>query len=270
MSSPSAFQCLFCNHLNPAGASFCNECGSQLQLQQCDLCGSINKRSARVCYKCGAALAVHPSYAGAQLLPPRLGAGSDCVDGGAAADDTTLAESLARALDAARGEPGVARTNSGNPRNPVWPRAGLDLADAQPVLPASVATERRSATRHPLLLLLLLLVVAVAFHFLPWSSWSMALRTAVAGGERESAPRLPTLTAPAGQAGQAAIGSGQRPPRALAGDAALPAAVPAVVPFTGARTAAADAGKSAAALPERSACADAVAALGLCAVPNKE
>lgn len=263
MSSPSAFQCLFCNHLNPVGASFCNECGSQLQLQQCDLCGSINKRSARVCYKCGAALAVHPSYAGAQLLPPRQGAGSDYGDGGAAADDTTLAESLARALDAARGEPGVARTNSRNPRNPVWPRAGLDLADAQPVLTASVATERRSATRHPLVLLLLLLFVAVAFHFLPWSSWSMALRTAVAGGGRESAPRLPTLTAPAGQA---AIGSGQRPPRALAGDAALPA----VVPLTGARTAAADAGNSAAALPERSACADAVAALGLCAVPNKE
>ena len=47
-------QCLFCNHLNPAGARFCNDCGSQLHLQPCDRCGATNKRTAKTCYKCGA------------------------------------------------------------------------------------------------------------------------------------------------------------------------------------------------------------------------
>lgn len=47
-------QCLFCNHLNPTGARFCNDCGSQLHLQPCDRCGATNKRTAKTCYKCGA------------------------------------------------------------------------------------------------------------------------------------------------------------------------------------------------------------------------
>lgn len=53
-SLPPPLQCLFCNHLNPAGASFCNDCGSQMHLQPCDRCGAINKRTARNCYKCDA------------------------------------------------------------------------------------------------------------------------------------------------------------------------------------------------------------------------
>jgi hypothetical protein len=54
MSSLPPLQCLFCNHLNPAGAIFCNTCGSQMHLQPCDRCGAINKRTARKCYKCSA------------------------------------------------------------------------------------------------------------------------------------------------------------------------------------------------------------------------
>lgn len=54
MSSQPPLQCLFCNHLNPAGASFCNDCGSQMHLQPCDRCGAINKRTARACHKCDA------------------------------------------------------------------------------------------------------------------------------------------------------------------------------------------------------------------------
>ena len=48
-------QCLFCNHLNPADASFCNSCGSQMHLQPCDRCGAVDKRSAKACYKCDSA-----------------------------------------------------------------------------------------------------------------------------------------------------------------------------------------------------------------------
>lgn len=54
MSLISPLKCLFCRHLNPAGASFCNDCGSQLNLQPCGQCGAIDDRAAKNCYKCGA------------------------------------------------------------------------------------------------------------------------------------------------------------------------------------------------------------------------
>lgn len=47
------FRCLFCNHVNPAEASFCNACGSQLDLQPCSQCGAVDSRTAKSCHKCG-------------------------------------------------------------------------------------------------------------------------------------------------------------------------------------------------------------------------
>ncbi len=67
-SSFPPVQCLFCNHLNPAGARFCNDCGSQLHLQPCDRCGATNKRTAKTCYKCGAGF----TLPGASGLAPEL------------------------------------------------------------------------------------------------------------------------------------------------------------------------------------------------------
>ena len=46
-------RCLFCNHNNPAEASFCNACGSQLNLQPCGQCGAVDSRTAKSCHKCG-------------------------------------------------------------------------------------------------------------------------------------------------------------------------------------------------------------------------
>lgn len=54
MAPIAPLQCLFCKHLNSAGASFCNECGSQLNLQPCGRCDAIDNRAATNCYKCGA------------------------------------------------------------------------------------------------------------------------------------------------------------------------------------------------------------------------
>ncbi len=51
------FRCLFCQHANPAGAKFCNECGSGLRLQPCERCDAINDRDAPQCHHCGIALA---------------------------------------------------------------------------------------------------------------------------------------------------------------------------------------------------------------------
>ena len=55
MPSTLPLQCLFCKHLNPADAIFCNVCGTQLNLQPCQQCGAAEERTAEKCHKCGAA-----------------------------------------------------------------------------------------------------------------------------------------------------------------------------------------------------------------------
>lgn len=71
MSPLPYLQCLFCNHLNPAGASFCNNCGSQLHLQPCDRCGAFNKRTEKGCHKCGASFTL-PAASGRDASVPAL------------------------------------------------------------------------------------------------------------------------------------------------------------------------------------------------------
>ena len=46
--------CSFCQHHNPAGAQFCNGCGSPLHLKPCCRCDAVNHQAATNCYKCGA------------------------------------------------------------------------------------------------------------------------------------------------------------------------------------------------------------------------
>src|SRR2546430_17664144 len=46
--------CAFCDHHNPAGANFCNDCGSPLHLKPCNQCDAVNHEAATNCYKCGA------------------------------------------------------------------------------------------------------------------------------------------------------------------------------------------------------------------------
>lgn len=71
MSQASSLQCLFCDQLNPSGARFCNDCGSQLHLQPCDRCGAINKRSAKTCHSCGAGF-IRPATPAPDDAPARL------------------------------------------------------------------------------------------------------------------------------------------------------------------------------------------------------
>jgi Double zinc ribbon len=52
----SLFHCRFCEHDNPAGARFCNECGSPLYLKPCPQCEAVNDGAAPQCFQCGAAL----------------------------------------------------------------------------------------------------------------------------------------------------------------------------------------------------------------------
>src|ERR1043165_4270732 len=47
--------CAFCDHRNPAGAKFCNDCASPLHLKPCNQCDAISDQAATNCYKCGTA-----------------------------------------------------------------------------------------------------------------------------------------------------------------------------------------------------------------------
>ena len=47
-------ECPVCDHANPAGAKFCNDCGSRVDLEGCPKCDAINDRESAFCYKCGA------------------------------------------------------------------------------------------------------------------------------------------------------------------------------------------------------------------------
>jgi hypothetical protein len=44
--------CPFCDHRNPVGAKFCNDCGSPLK--PCNQCDAVNHQAATNCCKCGA------------------------------------------------------------------------------------------------------------------------------------------------------------------------------------------------------------------------
>ena len=54
-------ECPACSHANPAGARFCNECGSPVGLDECPKCDAINDRENAACYKCGAPMGVRTS-----------------------------------------------------------------------------------------------------------------------------------------------------------------------------------------------------------------
>lgn len=62
--------CAFCHHHNPAGARFCNECASPLQLKPCNRCDAVNDQAATNCHHCGAAFPVPLGRSPATSLYP--------------------------------------------------------------------------------------------------------------------------------------------------------------------------------------------------------
>lgn len=63
-------ECPFCNHANPAGAKFCNECGSPLHFAPCKQCDAVNHVNDTQCYRCGALLTSPPTQAEAAHFGP--------------------------------------------------------------------------------------------------------------------------------------------------------------------------------------------------------
>lgn len=64
--------CPSCGHMNPAGAKFCQECGTKLETGiRCPSCGHINPAGAKFCQECGTKLggAAHCPNCGKELEP---------------------------------------------------------------------------------------------------------------------------------------------------------------------------------------------------------
>ena len=82
----SLFHCRFCDHDNPSGARFCNECGSPLYLKPCPQCEAVNETAASQCYQCGAALPKQDAADEASVasMPELVGATENAGDVGGA------------------------------------------------------------------------------------------------------------------------------------------------------------------------------------------
>src|SRR5262245_46671171 len=67
-------KCPRCQHENPAGSSFCLECGARLSLA-CSACGTHLPEGSKFCNKCGTVVsgptAVQPRFASPEAYTPR-------------------------------------------------------------------------------------------------------------------------------------------------------------------------------------------------------
>lgn len=89
--------CPFCDHRNPAGAKFCNDCASPLHLKPCSQCDAVNHHAATNCYKCGAACRVSPGTPETTPVLPVV----DATPAGATPGDVTVAATATQPLSAA-------------------------------------------------------------------------------------------------------------------------------------------------------------------------
>lgn len=93
--------CAFCDHRNPSGAKFCNDCAAPLHLKPCEHCGAINDHAATHCYQCGGACSVSPGVTEATPVLPAADTVPAATPGGSAAATVTQPRLDAPALRAA-------------------------------------------------------------------------------------------------------------------------------------------------------------------------
>jgi Double zinc ribbon len=55
-SAALTVRCPSCDHANPAGSHYCNQCGMPVHFETCGRCEAINLRGAASCHKCGCVL----------------------------------------------------------------------------------------------------------------------------------------------------------------------------------------------------------------------
>jgi len=86
--------CPFCDHRNPAGAKFCNDCASPLHLKPCNQCDAVNDQAATNCHNCGAACPV--SFTTSEATPVLPAA--DAAPAWATPGDAAVAETVTQPL----------------------------------------------------------------------------------------------------------------------------------------------------------------------------
>jgi hypothetical protein len=101
--------CAFCDHRNPAGARFCNDCASPLHLKPCARCNAINDQPAQHCYQCGTAFPALISAPAAARVLPAADATPATPAPGDVAVAATLAEFVASALQGGQRALGAGR-----------------------------------------------------------------------------------------------------------------------------------------------------------------
>ena len=86
--------CAFCDHRNPAGAKFCNDCAAPLHLKPCSECDAVNHQTATNCYKCGAACPESFATPDVSSVLPAADSAPACVAPSDVAAGATVTEPL--------------------------------------------------------------------------------------------------------------------------------------------------------------------------------
>lgn len=124
--------CSSCGHDNPAGARFCNACGTEME-RRCAACGVQNPPGARFCNSCGASL-------------PDAGSGAEGAEQGAS-PQARKPSGLAALQGSGRGVQGSApRTPYPEPRSYTPPHLAERILAEQAALSARGATEGERKT----------------------------------------------------------------------------------------------------------------------------
>ncbi|MEO8536589.1 MAG: zinc ribbon domain-containing protein [Betaproteobacteria bacterium] len=174
--------CGFCDHVNPAGAGFCNACGSALRLRPCAECDAINDVDARSCHHCGHALEarfVVPATAASTVGYPALASPASPVSADAGAEGRDVLRTpppspadLASAADrldafwrASMHAAGIAPGPDSGDR--AVPAAAARVDDDSPRMPTrdgAPPAEERSRTATVGVVAMMALVAAAAFY----------------------------------------------------------------------------------------------------------
>jgi hypothetical protein len=160
-------ECPVCDHANPAGAKYCNDCGSRVHLAGCSQCDAINERESAFCYKCGAPMGGRTSAEReaepVALVPSANDAATDADHGSItiAARSATPEPAIAGCVVTQRltvperavvegPDPGALAT-TGSPVKPVAPSPALDRSEPQEPSEETASRPRTSPLDVPIL-----------------------------------------------------------------------------------------------------------------------
>jgi hypothetical protein len=144
----SVMQCLSCDHENPLGSKFCQECGSRLNLKLCKECEAINENAAASCHSCGKPFPVAPLHRPLQATPNKRPDGARSASAPAIAVGVLMAAIIAGGAYFFYAEPGLRHATA----EPAAPRQALMPTPAQPAVlsaPAIAPTAQPAVLSAP-------------------------------------------------------------------------------------------------------------------------